>query len=244
MTTEPKRYLLVNADDFGMSPGVNKGIAMANQAGIVRNASLMVRAPAAQEAAEYAAGQRTLSLGLHIDLGEWVYVDDGWIPLYAVVSPGDARAVGIEIHKQLARFQSLTGRNPTHIDSHQHVHLQEFVHSIAEKVALELGVPLRRCHPRINYCGDFYGQNARSEPWPQGITVEALLSILGKLPVGITELCCHPGYDDGLATPYRVEREEEVQTLCDPRILSALDNLGIELLSFDSLASVLQNTDG
>lgn len=46
--------LVVNADDFGRSPGVNRGVIRAHEHGIVTSATLMVRWPAAREAAEYA----------------------------------------------------------------------------------------------------------------------------------------------------------------------------------------------
>jgi len=47
----PQRYLIVNADDFGQSQGVNRGVIAAHEHGIVTSASLMVRWPAAIEAA-------------------------------------------------------------------------------------------------------------------------------------------------------------------------------------------------
>lgn len=46
-----ERHLVVNADDFGLSPGVNRGVIEAHEAGIVTSASLMVRWPGAAEAA-------------------------------------------------------------------------------------------------------------------------------------------------------------------------------------------------
>jgi hypothetical protein len=61
--------LIVNADDFGLSGGVNAGIMAAHEHGIVTSASLMVRWPAAR----YAAGHPRMSLGLHLDLGEWAF---------------------------------------------------------------------------------------------------------------------------------------------------------------------------
>ena len=48
-----KKYLIVNADDFGLSPGANRGIMGAHEHGIVTSASLMVRWPVAAEAAAY-----------------------------------------------------------------------------------------------------------------------------------------------------------------------------------------------
>ena len=89
-----KRYLIVNADDFGLSEGVNRGIIRAHEQGILTSASLMVRWPAAAEAARYAAQHPRLSVGLHLDLAEWVYRDDQWVPRYQVVPPDDAERGG------------------------------------------------------------------------------------------------------------------------------------------------------
>ena len=50
------RALIVNADDLGRSSGINRGIGIAHERGIVTSASLMVRLPAAREAAAYARG--------------------------------------------------------------------------------------------------------------------------------------------------------------------------------------------
>ena len=58
---------------FGLSEGVNRGIIRAHEQGIVTSASLMVRYPAAAEAARYALQHPRLSVGLHLDMAEWVY---------------------------------------------------------------------------------------------------------------------------------------------------------------------------
>src|SRR5438034_11679377 len=79
-----KRYLIVNADDFGQSAGVNRGIIEAHKAGIVTSASLMVCWPAAVQAAAYARKHPALSLGLHFDFGEWIYHQDNWDNVYEV----------------------------------------------------------------------------------------------------------------------------------------------------------------
>src|SRR4051794_21157272 len=116
------RYLIVNADDFGRSPGVNRGIVRAHEHGIVTSASLMVRWPAAAEAAGYGRPRPGLSLGLHVDLGEWSLCGADWQPVYEVVDSDNPGAVAAEVGRQLAAFRSLVGRDPTHLDSHQHVH--------------------------------------------------------------------------------------------------------------------------
>jgi chitin disaccharide deacetylase len=117
------------------------------------------------------------------------------------------------------------------LDSHQHVHRNEPARSICLAWAERLGIPLRECQPGIRYCGDFYGQGAECEPLPDSLTVPALERILAALPAGTTELGCHPGYDDGLATAYRQERAQEVEVLCDPRLRDILKQLSIGLCS-------------
>lgn len=228
--SQSKRMLIVNADDFGRSRGVNQGIAIAHESGIVTSASLMVRRPAAEEAAAYAQGHPQLSVGLHVDLGEWVYRDGEWETVEEVIGPVDE-----EVHRQLAAFQNLVGHAPTHLDSHQHVHREGEVGSVLAKVARELGVPLRACDPRIHFCGDFYGQTAKGEPLPDAIKVEALVDLLAALPDGVTELGCHPGVGTENDPPYGRERTIEVQTLCDPRVRTALATNGITLRSYVGL---------
>jgi predicted glycoside hydrolase/deacetylase ChbG (UPF0249 family) len=226
------RFLIVNADDFGLSPGVNRGIIRAHEQGLVTSASLMVRWPAAPEAAAYARRRPALSVGLHCDLGEWAYRDGAWVAVYAVVTLNDAGAVKEEVGRQLAAFRRLVGRDPTHLDSHQHVHRRDPVRGVLVEMAGNLGIPLRHEYPGIRYCGDFYGQGADGTPYPEILTVEYLTRILAGLPPGTTEFACHPGEAEELDTMYRQERAREVEVLCDPRTRAALAALGFELRSF------------
>src|SRR4051812_32966721 len=123
-----ERILIVNADDFGQSVPITRGILRAHERGIVTSTSLMVRCPAASYAVERAAG---LDVGLHIDLGEWVYRSGEWETIYERVEMDDRSLIEYEIGDQLAEFRRLTGKAPSHLDSHQHVHLQEPVLSVA-----------------------------------------------------------------------------------------------------------------
>src|SRR5690242_15498799 len=100
-----KRFLIVNADDFGQSPGVNQGIMEAHEHGIVTSASLMVRWPAAAAAAAYGRQRPSLSLGLHLDLCEWAYRNEDWVPVYEVVCLADRAAVAEELSRQIDAFR-------------------------------------------------------------------------------------------------------------------------------------------
>jgi chitin disaccharide deacetylase len=220
------RIVIVNADDFGRSDGVNRGVIQAHEEGIVTSASLMVRYAAAADAAGYGRHRPQLSLGLHVDLGEWLYQDGTWTAVYELEPFED------EVERQLDAFRSLVGRDPSHLDSHQHVHREEPVRSIMLATSRRLGVPLRSFSPWVRYCGSFYGQTGTGEPLPSAISAEALVTILCGLPEGVTELGCHPGYADDLRSQYAAEREREIEALCHERVRATLAAEEIELRSF------------
>jgi predicted glycoside hydrolase/deacetylase ChbG (UPF0249 family) len=227
------RLLIVNADDFGLSRGVNAGIVEAHERGIVTSASLMVRQGPASEAAGYAREHPALAVGLHIDLGQWDYESGEWMAAEGRCAPDDEAAVEAECRGQLEAFRALLGRDPTHLDSHHHVHMSEPVASIAAKLAGELGVPLRA--GRIRYEGGFYARTGTGEPFPEGITVARLVELIESLPEGWTELGCHPGFGLEGKSSYGQEREREVQALCDPRVKAAIERRGVTLRSFAQL---------
>jgi predicted glycoside hydrolase/deacetylase ChbG (UPF0249 family) len=228
------KVLIVSADDFGRSPGVNEGVIRCHTDGIVTSAGLMVRWPAAEDAAGYARRAK-LSVGLHLDLGEWEYSAGEWTARYEVLADETPEAVERELREQLERFQRLMGTTPTHLDSHQHVHRSEPARTALRSLGAELGVPVRHFAPAIRYSGSFYGQDAKGEAVPEAITVEGLIGVIERLPVGVTELGCHPADPTDHASTYDRERAVEVATLCDPRVRAAIDRSGVSLRSFADL---------
>jgi len=231
------------ADDFGHSSAINRGVIHAHDHGIVTSAGLMVRWQAAVEAAEYARSRPGLSLGLHLDFGEWAYKDENWTSVYNVVPLDEVTALRHEALRQLAVFRALTGRDPDHIDSHQHAHLREPARSAVLEAALKLGAPVRDCSSEVRYCGRFYGQTAEGSPYPRAIRSDALIEIISQLPPGVTELACHPGEGEVPNTTYIGERAIEVKTLCDARVRSALIEMGIKLCGFTTLPGPLVFTE-
>jgi predicted glycoside hydrolase/deacetylase ChbG (UPF0249 family) len=231
------RRLVVNADDLGLSDGVNAGILQAARHGIVTSASLMVRMPAAVAAACAARALPGLSVGLHLDLAEWVHDGEQWQPLYQVVDTGDADAVAEEVTRQLHRFDQLVGRPPSHLDSHQHVHRSEPVHGLLVAAGRRLGVHLRSQPGAPAYRGDFYGQTGKGEPYRSAISVRALCDLIATLPPGLTELGCHPGYSDDLESVYALEREVEARVLCAPEVLGAVRAAGVRLTAMPPAAA-------
>jgi predicted glycoside hydrolase/deacetylase ChbG (UPF0249 family) len=131
------RYLIINADDFGFAPGVNRGIVEAHEAGTLPSASMMVNTPAFDEAASLARTRvPRLGVGLHLNLiaGRPVsaaptLTDPRTGSFYSLaeltrralaggVHPADVRR---ECDAQLAALAA-AGIHPTHLDSHRHTH--------------------------------------------------------------------------------------------------------------------------
>jgi predicted glycoside hydrolase/deacetylase ChbG (UPF0249 family) len=224
------RHLVINADDFGASGGVNEAIVEAHEAGVLTSASLMVTGAAAREAAVISAASPNLAVGLHWDV---VGEDDRAFPL------GDRPSVRRELEAQLERFFELIGRAPTHIDSHRHTHMRPELREYFCELAAPLGVPVRG-DGRVHFIGGFYGQ------WEWGVTelahvsVEALARIMREeVGEGWTEIACHPGYVTPDYIPiYRSEREAELRTLTDARIPATLEELGISLESYITYAQL------
>lgn len=230
-----RRSLIVNADDFGRSEGINRGVLRAHREGIVTSASLMVRHRAAEQAACIARAHPALGVGLHVDLGEWAYRDGAWVRVEGVVRLDDRAALAEEAERQLARFRTLMGATPTHLDSHQNLHRDDPLRAVLRALAERLGVPLRHESPGIRHCGAFFGRTSRGMPYPEGIRASALVEILDALPEGFVELRCHPGESVEPDLAYGVERAGELRALCDPRVREALARNGIRLRSFHGI---------
>jgi predicted glycoside hydrolase/deacetylase ChbG (UPF0249 family) len=224
------KYLIVNADDLGASPGITRGIIEAHTCGILTSASLMVDTPWSTEAAALARHVPQLSVGLHVDL-----------PVGAGTGAGDSsgRAGKLAregLRRQYAHFATLMGRPPTHLDSHHNVHREAGLLECFLELARDSGLPLRG-HSPARYFTKFYGQWG-GESHPEQVGVESLLRMMEReITEGITELSCHPGYVDARApSVYAAEREVELRTLCDPRVRAALRVNGITLVSFHDFA--------
>ena len=227
------KYLIVNADDFGASSGINRGILEAHRRGIVTSASLMVNMPAAEEAVLLSREVPQLSVGLHVN-----FTNEGENP---VVDLSDAEACREELQRQFERFQKLVGRLPTHLDSHQNVHRRPHLLPHFLEAASKYGLPMRE-HSAVRYFKKFYGQWDEGDTHLEWISPENLLRLLeAALDDGFTELACHAGYfDPSFRSVYHIERETEVRTLCDPGVRQRLMEWQVKLVSFSDVSDLLK----
>jgi predicted glycoside hydrolase/deacetylase ChbG (UPF0249 family) len=192
----------------------------------------MVHPPAAEEAAEISASNPGLSVGIHLDLGEWRFVNGEWEALYERAPLDNAPMLEREVEDQLEKFADLIGSSPTHIDSHQHAHRNEPLRSVVLAKGAELGLPVRHFTPGIAYLGDFYGQDEEGKPYAERVTPEFLAQLVSSIKQGTTELCCHPAFEIDFQSTYALERERELASLCDASVRAAIETAGISLMSF------------
>jgi predicted glycoside hydrolase/deacetylase ChbG (UPF0249 family) len=214
------RLLIINADDFGLSQGVNEGILEAHTRGVVTSTSLMVYRPAARAAAADAQHHRELSVGLH-------FVEDG------IADLDDSTQLETAFTRQLELFREFMGNDPTHVDSHHHVHAEGDRMATFVKLAEQLGVPLRH-DGKAAYIGGFWAH------WQPGVTELRYVSrrfllelIANEAREGFTELACHPARVIGdFDSSYLTEREVELKTLTSPGLRDEIAEAGVRLVSF------------
>jgi chitin disaccharide deacetylase len=225
------KYLVVNADDLGASAGINRGIVEAHRRGPLTSASLIVNMAASQEAARLTRELPALSVGLHANL-----TDASGRPLVDLETGEGCRAV---LEQQLRTFLELMGDPPTHLDSHHNVHRNPRLLPWFLDLAGRCGLPLRE-HSPVRYLSKFYGQWGGQTHLEQ-ISTHGLTRLLeSELPEGFTELSCHPGYyDPQLRSTYRVEREVELRSLCDPAVQELLSARQIRLINFGEAMDLL-----
>ena len=152
-----ERRLVVNADDFGLSPGVNRGILEAHAAGSVTSASLLANMPGFTEAVARLRTAPRLGVGLHLNLtvgtpvAPRAEVTSLWDPrtrtfyplprlvLRALTGRIEARQVAIECAAQIDRLRQ-AGVHLTHIDGHRHVQALPVIWSAVVGAARGAGV--------------------------------------------------------------------------------------------------------
>ena len=239
--------LIVNADDFGMSRGVNLGIIEAHKNGIVTSTTLMVTMPEVEQALLLAKDCPNLGIGLHLNctLGKPLtdcksLIKDSGEFYKPRENPNQALFDEEEIYREFSAqydlFVKQVGRKPTHLDSHLYAHQ---VYSKAKAAALRLanekGIAIREFQAEGYEPTVFYGDFKYKE----GETIAELMEkLVGDTPIlnsKTVELMCHPAYvDNALFTmsTYTIGRIKELDILTSEEAKSFVKKNNIELINF------------
>lgn len=229
-------HVIFNADDFGLSRGVNTGIIESSNNGVVRSTTLMVGMEAQTHGLSLLADAPNLKIGLHIRLtagqafskkgtltdgaGHFLSQDNFWPRTYFNESE-----LYEELSLQVAAFKKL-GVPLSHIDSHHHVHTHPKVFPIVLELAKKHNVPLRGgetlgANPRVlryQFSDAFYGNS---------IDVATIVNEIKRfrLHTDVVELMCHPAHIDHslkAQSSYHQQRAIELKTLVSEELETAL----------------------
>ncbi len=168
--------IIINADDFGLCDGVNRGIVQAHRHGVLTSATLMANMPAAEQAVQIAKDNPSLAVGLHLNLtegkaltpaaeippladkqGQFLHSGEK-LAVLSLVSADVRQAIYRELDAQV-RWIIERGIKPTHIDSHKHIHCFPSIYAIVCRIAKQYLIPAIRF--------PFEPKAAVSDAWPK-----------------------------------------------------------------------------
>jgi hopanoid biosynthesis associated protein HpnK len=281
--------VIINADDFGLSPGVNRGILDAFRNGVLTSTTMLVNLPSFDDAVRVARDNPELPTGIHLSL-LWgppvsdpskvpsLVESDGLFPRTLTVLARryflgtlNLAEVRAEFRAQIDRFRR-AGLTATHVDSHKHVHCLPGVLEALADVVREQGISrvrfpiegrLARRHVEMPRTGsatakvksqivgllsrrgrdtlERHGLRTTDHfagiAYMDGLDAATLQFVLSNLRDGVTELMCHPGYDDDLAREYSrmPHREVELAALQDPAVRECLIQRGVQRISYNDI---------
>ncbi len=252
--------LIVNADDLGYSPGINKGIIHGFQKGIVTSTTLMINQKYSGEGIKLAETYPELGIGLHVNLtkgkplsgaervpglvdrsGRFWDLDNFYKKNTA------EEEVEAEVEAQMQKAQDW-GLNLTHIDAHHHLQYHPVVVKVLIKAAKKYNLPLRQVNTETResfnregiptpdiFISSFFSSKATVE------YLSSMLTGLNEKHRGATvELMTHPGileHSSGAPrSSYHEPRMKELETLCSEEIKKLIDSLKIELINYSQLS--------
>ncbi len=250
------KRLIINADDFGLTAGVNEGIIFAMKKGIVTSTTVMMNMPAAEKGIRNALKKGITKMGVHLTLtcgkpviqkSEVLSLVDESGNFYKKItmfpSPPNLKETEKELRAQVEKFLG-TGMKLTHFDSHHHIQRYSNLKILLGMLAKEYHVPLRHTNENEKkyftsigvktpdfFSEEFYGSN---------ISPETLKSIINNFSDGTLEIMTHPGFVDEeikKTSIYNKERLEELKILTSAEIKTWILKKNISLIDYEELSS-------
>lgn len=250
------RRLILNADDFGINEQRSHGIVMCREQGILTSASIIPNYPGSAKAARLAK-ERDVSSGLHLNLTtgspmsrnsdiESLITIDGYFlgrdTLERVLMEKQVDPVHIEreLRTQVEWFLSSCGQ-PTHVDSHHHIHVHPTIAPIVITVLDRYAIPfvripsepplpfgyeisqtqsafIKKLSERADNARKLYAANGigstdhfRGLAFAGNASKRNFRHIIGRLPEGTTELMMHPGSPNPHGEPFDADPQRQTE---------------------------------
>lgn len=246
------KKVIINADDFGLTDGCNKGIIKGIKEGIVTSTTVMMNMPYANEGIEMLKAMDFKSAGVHLTLT----CGEPTVPVEKIPSLVDdenrfyrrraqlfpqfrLEEVYMELRNQIELFIE-TGLKPSHLDSHHHIHMYEGVREVVAKLAKEYNLPLRYANEETkkylevknilttdDFSMDFYGEK---------VSINTIKEVLKNFNIGIIEFMVHPAIiDEELEnmSSYSNKRAKELEILTNEELKRWFIKNHIRLVGFD-----------
>lgn len=248
------KKIIVNADDFGLTDGCNKGIIKGIKEGIVTSTTVMMNMPYANEGIEILKAMDFKSAGVHLTLT----CGEPTLPVEEIPSLVDdenrfyrrraqlfpqfrLEEVYMELRNQIELFIE-TGLKPSHLDSHHHIHMYDDIREVIAKLAKEYNLPLRYANEETkrylkgsniltidDFSMDFYGE---------GVSINTMKRVLKNSNGEVVELMVHPAIvDEELKklSSYSNNRARELEILTSEELKKWIEDEGYMLIGYDGL---------
>jgi hypothetical protein len=249
--------LIVNADDFGLSEGVNRGIILAHNQGIVTSTTAMVTMPWIDHGVSLLKDAPGLKVGLHLnmtlgkpltDCPSLVKANgDFYKPKeHPDVSKFAKEEIKKEFWAQYDLFLLKFKMKPTHLDTHLYSHQKYgIVGEIVMELSKKLGIPVR------DQATEGF-QRVRFLDWFKVLANESVTDVWDKIDEhredfsksGVAELMVHPALRDEYLmsiSSYNVQRSIELAVLTDEKMKRFVSDHKIELTDYEEESLCLQS---
>lgn len=239
------KRLIINADDFGLSEGVNYGIIKAYKEGIVNSTTIMANMPGFDHAVSLAKQHQDLKVGVHLTLTTYkpllkthkhIVKEDGYFKSQEEIATIDVEEAYMELKAQIQRVID-SGITIDHFDSHHHIHAQPSLKLVMERLYKEYNLPFRGGFKYATTIDRKTSSNISF--YNEGVSLQKFKEILQTIQEEeVCELMCHPAYIDAFLnsiTSYVYKRIEEVEILCSKRAKQLLQEEHIALVNYSTM---------
>lgn len=238
--------IIINADDFGLSKGVNFGIVESHLNGVLSSTTMMVTMPAAEHATRLMKFVPNLGVGLHlnISLGQPLTkgktIVDSENQLIKPQNLGDKKYAVEEVYQefkaQYKRFIELTGQKPSHFDTHLFSSDKiEAVRVAATRLANEEKLPLRNIETDSFKRVEFITFRKYGDP----VGLDYLFNRHQDFSnYDYIEIMSHPSFMDHYIlenSSYNMERLKEMEILTSPELKRILLKNNNEIITYNEV---------